>query len=391
MPATLSTITGTFPPAERAKAVSVWAAVAGGSAILGLLCCGVLLEWFSWRSAFAVNVVLAIIALGGTLRFVPESSQPDAPALDKGGAVLATLGLVALVFSIIEAPDAGWASARTLGGLAAGLAALGGFVLYELHQDHPLLNPRVFSNRGLSAGSLSVCIQFFAFFGFTFVSLQYLEGVRGYAPLVAALAVLPLSATMMPAARLTPALVARFGPRAVCVAGLLLVATGLIILSRIGTDSPYLLMLAGLVPLGIGMGAAMTPATTAITEALPLAQQGVGSALNDLSREVGGALGTAVIGSVVTAVYRSTLALPGAPAQVVAQARASFAIAIHAGGTTGAHARDAFVDGIHTGLLCAAGAAVVAAFSVAVLLLRKAEVSLPDDEREHLQLAYATK
>jgi EmrB/QacA subfamily drug resistance transporter len=391
MPATLSTITGTFPPAERAKAVSVWAAVAGGSAILGLLCCGVLLEWFSWRSAFAVNVVLAIIALGGTLRFVPESSQPDAPALDKGGAVLATLGLVALVFSVIEAPDAGWASARTLGGLAAGLAALGGFVLYELHQDHPLLNPRVFSNRGLSAGSLSVCIQFFAFFGFTFVSLQYLEGVRGYAPLVAALAVLPLSATMMPAARLTPALVARFGPRAVCVAGLLLVATGLIILSRIGTDSPYLLMLAGLVPLGIGMGAAMTPATTAITEALPLAQQGVGSALNDLSREVGGALGTAVIGSVVTAVYRSTLALPGAPAQVVAQARASFAIAIHAGGTTGAHARDAFVDGIHTGLLCAAGAAVVAAFSVAVLLLRKAEVSLPDDEREHLQLAYATK
>jgi EmrB/QacA subfamily drug resistance transporter len=391
MPATLSTITGTFPPAERAKAVSVWAAVAGGSAILGLLCCGVLLEWFSWRSAFAVNVVLAIIALGGTFRFVPESSQPDAPALDKGGAVLATLGLVALVFSIIQAPDAGWASARTLGGLAAGLAALGGFVLYEFHQDHPLLNPRVFSNRGLSAGSLSVCIQFFAFFGFTFVSLQYLEGVRGYAPLVAALAVLPLSATMMPAARLTPGLVARFGARTVCVAGLLLVATGLIILARISADSPYLLMLAGLVPLGIGMGAAMTPATTAITEALPLAQQGVGSALNDLSREVGGALGTAVIGSVVTAVYRSTLALPGAPAQEVAQARASFAIAIHAGGTTGAHARDAFVQGIHTGLLYAAGAAVVAAVIVAVLLRRDAEVSLPDDDHEHLQLAYATK
>src|ERR1700677_3887478 len=108
MPATLSTITGTYPPAERTKAVSVWAAVAGGSAILGLLCCGVLLEWFSWRSAFAVNVVLAIIALAGTFRFVPESSQPNVPALDKGGALIATLGLVALVFSIIEAPDAGW-------------------------------------------------------------------------------------------------------------------------------------------------------------------------------------------------------------------------------------------------------------------------------------------
>jgi EmrB/QacA subfamily drug resistance transporter len=390
MPATLSTITGTFPPAERTKAVSVWAAVAGGSAILGLLCCGVLLEWFSWRSAFAVNVVLAIIALAGTFRFVPESSQPDAPALDKGGALLAMVGLVALVFSIIEAPDAGWVSARTLGGLAAGLAALAGFVLYEFHQDHPLLNPRLFTNRKLSAGSLSICIQFLAFFGFTFVSLQYLEGVRGYTALIAALAVLPLSATMMPAARLTPRLVSRFGARTVCVTGLLLVATGLFIISRIGTDTPYLLMLAGLVPLGIGMGAAMTPATTAITEALPLAEQGVGSALNDLSREVGGALGTAVIGSVVTAVYRSSLSIPGAPPQVVAKAQASFAIAIHAGGTTGVHARDAFVDGIHTGLLYAAGAAVVAACSVAILLRRDAKVPLEAGERAR-QLAYVAE
>src|ERR1700691_508412 len=132
MPATLSTITGTYPPAERTKAVGVWAAVAGGSAILGLICCGVLLQWFSWRAAFAVNVVLAVTALAGTVRLVPESSQPDAPALDKGGAVLATVGLFALIFSIIEAPDAGWLSARTLGGMTAGLAALVGFVLFEL-------------------------------------------------------------------------------------------------------------------------------------------------------------------------------------------------------------------------------------------------------------------
>jgi EmrB/QacA subfamily drug resistance transporter len=387
MPATLSTITGTFPPAERAKAVSVWAAVAGGSAILGLLCCGVLLEWFSWRSAFAVNVVLAIVALAGTFRFVPESSEADAPALDKGGALLAMVGLVALVFSIIEAPDAGWASARTLGGLAAGMVALAGFVLYELHQEHPLLDPRLFSNRRLSAGSLSICIQFFAFFGFTFVSLQYLEGVRGYTALIAALAVLPLSATMMPAARLTPRLVTRFGARSVCVTGLLLCAVGLFILSRIGTDTPYWLMLAGLVPLGIGMGSAMTPATTAITEALPQAEQGVGSALNDLSREVGGALGTAVIGSVVTAVYSSSLQIPGAPAALVDKARSSFAVAIHAGGSTGADAQSAFVDGIHTGLLYAAGAAIIAACSVAILLRRETPTPQMAEERELPQLA----
>src|ERR1700722_13437928 len=150
MPATLSTITGTFPPAERTKAVGIWAAVAGGSAILGLLCSGILLQWFSWQAAFAINVVLAAVALVGTFRFVPESSQPDAPALDKGGALLATVGLVALVFSIIEAPDEGWLSARTVGGMAAGVAALAGFVIFERRQSHPLLDPRLFSNRRLS-------------------------------------------------------------------------------------------------------------------------------------------------------------------------------------------------------------------------------------------------
>ena len=371
MPATLSTITGTFPVDERTKAVSIWAAVAGGSAILGLLCSGVLLEWFSWQAAFAVNVVLAVIALAGTFRFVPESSQPDAPALDKGGALFSTIGLVALVYSIIEAPDAGWLTVRTLGGTAIGLTALAGFVLYEFHQEYPLLNPRLFTNRHLSAGSLSISIQFFAFFGFTFVAMQYLEGVRGYSPLVAAAAVLPLSATMMPAARLTPRLVAGLGARRVCVSGLVLVAVGLVIISRITPNSSYFVILAGLIPLGVGMGAAMTPATSAITEAVPQAQQGVGSALNDLSREVGGALGTAVIGSIVTGVYRSNLRLPGVPAPLVAEARQSFAIAIHAGGSTGVHARVAFVDGINTGLLYAAGAAIIAAISVAILLRKK--------------------
>jgi EmrB/QacA subfamily drug resistance transporter len=387
MPATLSTITGTFPPAERSKAVGIWAGVAGGSAVIGLLCSGILLELFSWRSVFAFNVVLAVIAIAGAIRFVPESSQPDAPAVDKGGAVFATVGLVALVFSIIEAPDEGWLSARTLGGVAAGLAALAGFVFYELRQEHPLLDPRLFRNRRLAAGSLSIVIQFFAFFGFTFVSLQYLQGVRGYTPLIAALAVLPLSVSMMPTAKVTPGLVSRFGSRAVCVAGLVLCAAGLAILSRVGTDTPYLLMLAGLVPLGIGMGAAMTPATTAITEALPQAQQGVGSALNDLSREVGGALGTAVLGSVVTAAYRSSLHLPGVPAAVASQAKASFAIAIHAGGPVGASARGAFTDGIHTGLLYASGAAVIAAICVAVLLSGDGKVLRHAEQRP----AYAAR
>jgi len=368
MPATLSTITGTFPPAERTRAVSVWAAVAGGSALLGLLGTGALLEAFSWRSAFAVNLILAAIAIAGTVCFVPESSDPQAPKLDAGGALLAVAGLTALVFSIIEAPEAGWASARTLGGIGGGLAVLAIFVGWELRHQHPMLDPRHFASPHLSAGAASIFIQFFAFFGFTFVALQYLQGVRGDSPLKAALSVLPLACTMMPTARITPRLVAWFGARTVCVTGLVLVAAGLAVVSRVGVSSPYWLLVAGLVPLGAGMGAAMTPATAAITESLPAAQQGVGSALNDLSREVGGALGIAVIGSIVTAVYRANLHLAGVPAGLAGKARGSFALAIHAGGPVQATASTAFTDGIHTGLLYAAGAALLAAIAVAVLL-----------------------
>jgi len=231
-----------------------------------------------------------------------------------------------------------------------------------------MLDLRHFRNRRLSAGGLSIFIQFFAFYGFTFVSLQYLQGVRGNSPLVAALSVLPLALVMMPTGRIIPGLAARFGARAVCATGLVLIAAGLVVVSRIGTSSSYWLLLAGLIPLGIGMAAAMTPATAAITEGLPAAQQGVGSALNDLSREVGGALGIAVVGSIVTAVYRANLHLTGIPAAAAGRARGSFALAIHAGGPVKAAAGPAFVDGIHTGLLYAAGAALFAAIIVTVLL-----------------------
>ena len=315
--------------------------------------------------------MLAAVAIAGTIAFVPESSHHDAQRLDKAGALLALGGLTALVFSIIEAPEAGWGSARTLGGIGGGLAVLAIFSGWELRAGFPMLDVRDFRNHRLSAGSLSIFIQFFAFYGFTFVLLQYLQGVRGDSPLWAAVSVLPLVASMMPAGRVTPRLVARFGARIVGVAGLVLVAAGLAVISRVGVSSSYWLLVAGLVPLGIGMGAAMTPATTAITEGLPVSQQGVASALNDLSREVGGALGIAVIGSVVAAGYRSNLHLPPAiPTALAGRARGSFALAIHAGGPVKAAASTAFVDGIHTGLPYAAAAALLAAITVAVLLPR---------------------
>ncbi len=215
------------------------------------------------------------------------------------------VALVALVFSVIEAPTYGWLAARTVAGLAIAVVLVIAFVIWELRQAHPLLDPRVFRERALTAGTTSILIQFFAFYGYTFIILQYLQLVRGATPLLAALEVLPMAATMMPTSRLAPRLAARFGSRWVCAGGLVLVAAGLAIVAQLDTASSYWLLAAGLVVLGVGMGAAMTPATTAITEALPPARQGVGSALNDLSREVGGAIGIAVIGSILTSTYSS--------------------------------------------------------------------------------------
>ncbi len=249
---------------------------------------------------------------------------------------------------------------------------LAGFVAWELRQAEPMLDPRVFRQRRLAAGSLSIFIQFFAFFGFTFIVLQYLQGVRGDSPLIAAVSMLPLAAVLMPTARITPMLAQRFGTRIVCVTGLVLVAVGLAVLAQLDATSAYLLLLAGLVPLGVGMGAAMTPATAAITESLPAEQQGVGSALNDLSRELGGALGIAVIGSLLTAGYRGHLHLSGLPAAVVDKARDSFAVAVHLGGPVAPEARTAFASGLHVALLAASGAALVAAVLVAILLSGRA-------------------
>jgi MFS family permease len=248
-----------------------------------------------------------------------------------------------------------------------------------LGREHPLLDPRIFRHRHLTAGSVSIFIQFFAFFGFTFTILQYLQGVRGHSPLVSAVCMLPMAAAMMPTARLTPKLVARFGARTVCATGLVLVAAGLTVIAQSGSQSSYWLLLAGLIPLGAGMGAAMTPATAAITEALPAAQQGVGSALNDLSRELGGALGIAVIGSLLTAGYRSHLVVTGLPAAVAGKARDSFAVGIHLGQPVASHAQSAFVSGMHLALLVGAGAALFAAL-VVVRLLGSRDSVVPADE-----------
>lgn len=373
MPATLSTITSTFPGSERTRAVSIWAAVAGGAGIFGLLASGALLEAFSWTSIFALNVVLAVLALAGTIRFVPESADPEAPRLDYVGAVIAVAALTTLIYSVIEAPTYGWLAARTVAGLIVGGALLVAFVMWELRRAAPLLNPRVFRQRPLSAGSMSIFVQFFAFYGYAFVALQYLELVRGDDALLAAVQVLPLAVAMIPVSRLAPRLTTRYGGRNVCAAGLVLVAAGLAVVAQLGTDTSYWLMAIGLVVLGVGMGAAMTPATSAITGALPPAQQGVGSALNDLSREVGGAIGVAVIGSILVSTYASDVNVSGLSSQVAAQVKNSYAAATQLPAPIPGRADAAFVSAMHVCLLTAAGAALMAAIGVVILLAGRSQ------------------
>jgi EmrB/QacA subfamily drug resistance transporter len=371
MPATLSTITSTFPAEEKARAVGTWAGVAGASAILGLLASGVLLEAWSWRAVFGLNVVLAIVAIIGTLRVIPESADPDAPRLDVLGALIAVAGLGTVVYSIIEAPTEGWTSTRTLFGIAIGLALLAGFVGWEFTRDNPLLDPRLFTHPAFAAGTLSITLQFFAFFGFVFIVLQYLQLVRGDSPLVAAVSLIPMALAMMPNARIVaPRLAARVGTRPVTVAGLILLTGGLIVLSLLDGHSSYWLLLAGLLPLGAGMGLAMTPATAAVTDALPAAKQGIGSAMNDLARELGGALGIAVLGSVLQSTYRNHLQLPGAPAPAADHARSSLALARQLGPDVAHRAGAAFTDGMQSALITAAVAVALAAVAVAALLRR---------------------
>jgi len=371
MPATLSTITSTFPDKQRARAVGTWAGVAGASAILGLLASGLLLQVWSWRAVFGLNVVLAVLAIIGALAVIPESADPDAPRLDLFGALLTVAGLGVLVYAIIEAPTQGWASTRTLGGITLGVVVLIGFLGWELTRTDPLLDPRLFAHRAFTAGTVSIGLQFFAFFGFVFLVLQYLQLVLGNSPLVAAVSLIPMALAMMPAARLiAPRWSARIGPPRVCVSGLGLITAGLLVLSRLDVTSGYWLLLTGLIPLGFGMGLAMTPATTAITDALPVAKQGVGSAMNDLARELGGALGIAVLGSVLQSTYRSHLHLTALPATVAERARSSLALASRVDPTTAHQAQAAFTDGMQSALIYAAIAVGIAALTVTGLLHR---------------------
>jgi EmrB/QacA subfamily drug resistance transporter len=308
MPATLSIIVSSFPMHERPKAVAIWAAFAGVGATLGPVASGLLLRHYWWGSVFFANIPLIVLLMAMAMLFVPSSKDPAGHPLDPVGAVLSVISLVALVFAVIEGPELGWSSLETVGGFAVAVVTGVAFVLWELRIAHPTLDPRLFKLRGFSTGALVVTIAFFSQFGLFFALTQYLQFVKRYSPLEAAVRQLPAAFMLMLFAPQSPRLVARFGVRKVVRAGFSLSATGFFLFSSFGPTTAYWIVLLGLVFIGAGIGVVMPPASQLIVGSLPLSKAGVGSAMNDVTREVGGALGIATLGSILASSYRSSIA-----------------------------------------------------------------------------------
>ena len=334
MPATLSLVTNVFTePRERARAIGIWAGVAGAGVAVGPIVGGFLMSKFWWGSVFLVNVPVVILALIGGRLFLPTSKDPTAPRLDPVGAVLSTAGLVSLLWGLIEAPSKGWGSHSIMTAFILGFVILALFIAWELHSDHPMLEIRFFKNRRFSAANIAVTFVFFAMFGSGFLITQLLQNVLGYSALRAGFAMMPIAVPLMVLGPVSARLTERFGTKVMVAFGLGLVGTGLAWLSRIGLGDGYLQVFFPVLTLAIGMGLTMAPATESIMGSLPRNKAGVGSAMNDTTRQVGGALGVAVIGSVLASRYR--------PNVTSALANSPLAQAAKVSGPTGDSARQA--------------------------------------------------
>jgi len=308
MPVTLSVITSSFPPEDRDNAVGVWAGFAGAGGILGLIVSSLIVDNFSWPWVFAMPVALAFVALAATAYAVPHSKEHQVGRFDVLGSILSALAVGALVLGIHEGPEAGWTSPVALGGIVVGIAALAGFIAWELRQDHPLLQIKVFRNRTLTAGSVNLLVVFGVMGGLFLVLVQFMQAVVGYSAIKAALSLLPMAMIMMPLSATAPRIAAKVGLRRILTGGTLLVAGGLALMAMFASaDGGYLSIIPGLAVMSVGIGLVMTPGTAAITGSLPVEEQGVASALNDTTREVGTVIGVALIGSILSAGYSSAV------------------------------------------------------------------------------------
>ncbi len=410
MPSTLSLLTNIFhDPRERAKAIGVWAAVAGASGALGPVVGGLLLKWFSWHAVFFVNVpLIAILLLAGKM-LLPKSRAEVAERLDPVGAVLSMVGLVLVLWAVIESPTSGLTDTTVVTVFGIGAVVVAVFIVWELRIDHPMLDMHFFRNQRFTAANIAVTLVYFAMFGQMFVMNQYTQVVLGYSPLEAGLRMMPMSLVMICVAPMAPRLVYRIGTKVVVGGGLVISSIGVFIVSTVPTTDGYPHLLAGIIILAFGMGCVMAPATESIMGSLPREKAGVGSAMNDTTRQMGGALGVAVIGSILAAIYRpgvqSDMSAAGIAQPLIDTAKESVGGAVfRAASAPGVSAETAaqiqqiaiqqYVDGIHVAMKIGAAVVLLAAF-VAFRWLparaddARAEVSGPLDGLASLTYAEA--
>ncbi|MEV4949849.1 MFS transporter [Streptomyces sp. NPDC053755] len=378
MPATLAILMNVFERDEQPKAIGIWAGSVGLAIAIGPITGGVLLEHFWWGSIFLVNVPVVILALVLMMWLVPDSKDPKPGRIDVPGVLLSVVGLVLLVYGIIRGGElADFINGTVLAPLLAGLAVLVGFVLYERRSDHPAIDMAYFRKPAFSAAVAAIALVFFALMGVTFFSAFYLQSVRGYSALQAGLLILPLAVAQMifaPRARLV---VERFGAKAVCTAGMVAVAAGLAAFTFFDASTPVWVLEIVFFLQGAGMAHIMPPVTVSVMQTLPREKAGSGSAINNTFRQVGGALGVAVLGSVLSTTYRGEIEghLTGLPPALRAAAGESIEATLGVAEKLGpsgeslvAPAYDAFLDAMHMTAIGSAAVALIGAVVVAVFL-----------------------
>ncbi len=375
MPSTLSILTAGLPEAHCGRAVGVWAGVAGSGAVLGILGSGLLLARWSWESVF-VGLTVAGVVLAALACTIAESREREHPPVDWVGAVAVAIAIAAIVFACVEIPARGWLDPLVTPTLALGVAAAVVFVIMELRVAAPLLDVRLFARRGFGAGSLSVTIQFLVTFGVFLLLVQYLQLILGYGPLGSALGLVPMAVPLVAISVIAPWLSSRVGLRAMTVTGLLAIATGLFLVSRLTLAADYPDLLWPLLILSAGLGLCTAPATYAIVADTPVAKHGVAAAVNDAAREIGAAIGIAVSGSVLAAGYTHHIqpALPQLPEPARGPVADSLAAALQVADRAGPaaqplaeFAKTAFVHGSTQAALALAAITAAGALALAIL------------------------
>jgi len=377
MPATLSVVTNVFhDPKERGRAIGVWAGVSALGLALGPVTGGFLLEHFWWGSVLLVNVPVVIVALVGGFLLIPDSRDPSAPRVDVPGALLSMAGLAVLLWGLIEGPTKGWLSGEVLGAFAGGLVLLGAFLAWERHTDAPMLDVSFFKRPRFSAASGAITFTFMALMGTIFVLTQYLQSVHGFSPVKAGAVLIPMSLVMVVLAPLSARIVERIGSKLVLGSGLVIVSAGLASMSLFTVGTPTWLIILSTMLMASGMANVMAPATESIMGSLPREKAGVGSAVNDTTRQVGGAIGVALVGSLLASRYGghvdAGLADSGVSPSVLDRIGGSVQAGISIGRDTGGElggrivdvAQHSFMSGMHLSALVAAGITLMAALGV---------------------------